>query len=432
MYIGNIAGSQAGSKLPTPTFYFTGEDEDLAEIDRAAAEVDSCESEMSSPNSKPSPQVNRDDSQNYRIRSRFFASSSDTADGSNPTGSSPGCLTDSRDVDDLFRTPDCPTITSEKTPDTPAAINGFETVLAKNELGYDLTPTSKATFSAAVKRIDRLISPEEAKEAARCLFRDKLLEGGSTEKIESVHPRRLVFSTTNREDISCDWATDAAKALKIKILDAAHLNDLGQKGGFHVCGRGHPRDAYVKLRRTNLLTGVWCGVVYDNKDQTKIAKKFSSFIPREMAFGDYKILIANALNSDDCKIAQQDNRGLYRVINGDNSFVIECYFQEKGTQVASAFPVFHYEVYTGESLSFEVPYTYKGSLADNDPIIECTYEVIYEQLFELLKTCREAIVYDMEDKIVVDLGKLYRGNGKYGLCPIEEGLLVEIPKKFLE
>lgn len=66
MYIGNIAGSQAGSKLPTPTFYFTGDDEDLAEIDRAAAEVDSCESEMSSPNSKPSPQVNRDDSQNYK------------------------------------------------------------------------------------------------------------------------------------------------------------------------------------------------------------------------------------------------------------------------------------------------------------------------------------------------------------------------------
>jgi hypothetical protein len=435
MFARNITGSQSGAKLPAPLFNINHEDEDLEEIDRVARK--SLQEDDSGSSSNTPPRVTRDHNRDVRTRSRFFASSSDAgeAEDSNLTHSSNGCITDGSDRDDLFRTPqEFRTLTSETTPDTPEAIDGFKTVLNKNDLGYDLTPTSGATFGRVMKKVNRLISPDEAKGAARALFRDKLLENGSTEEIPSLVPGRLVFSSTNRDDISCDWTTQAAQALNIRILDAAHLNDIeeGQKGGFHVCGRGHPQDAYVRLRRTNLLTGVWCGVVYDNKDPAKIVKKFSSFIPREMKFRDYKLLVAKALNSDDCRIAQENNRRLYRVGDEDNSFVIECYFQEKGTVIASAFPVFHYEVYTGESTSFKVPYSFKWSLADNDPIVPCTYEVIYEQLFELLANCQEAIVYNMEDKIIVDLGKLYSSNTKYGRCPIEDGLLVEIPKKFLE
>jgi hypothetical protein len=207
---------------------------------------------------------------------------------------------------------------------------------------------------------------------------------------------------------------------------------LKRQGGFHICSAGHPRDRYVILRRTNLLTGVWCGRVCAKEDLTQILKKFTSFIPRTMSLKHYQELILQALNNDVCKIAQQDNRRLYRVVDGTNSFVIECYFEEEGMRIRSAIPVFHLEVYNGKDKSFKIEYSHKRSLADNDPLICTSHEVIYNQLFELLETYPEAIVYQTDDKIIVDVGLLYNTeHPKYGSCPIDQGLLVVISKKLL-
>jgi len=219
---------------------------------------------------------------------------------------------------------------------------------------------------------------------------------------------------------------------KVFILDARHLSDLESKdGGFHICPENHPRDAFVRQRRTSLLTGVWCGKVFDETNPAKIRKEFTSFVPRKMSLQHYQSLIALAIDNDSCKIAQQNNRRLYRVDDTDNSFVIECYFQEEGTRIRSAIPVFHYEVYNGTDTSFTVRYSYKHSLEEGNPVFLYNFEVVYSQLFELLQTYQDPLPYEMDDKIIVDIGKLYNSNPKYGRCPIEQGILVEIPKKSL-
>ena len=106
--------------------------------------------------------------------------------------------------------------------------------------------------------------------------------------------------------------------------------------------------------------------------------------------------------------------------------------QDEGTLIRSAIPVFHYEVYNGKDKSFKVEYSSKWSLADDDLLICTSHEVVYAQLLELLEKCPEAAIYENDEKIIVDVGFLHNTeHPKYGSCPIDQGLLVEISKKLL-
>jgi hypothetical protein len=304
-------------------------------------------------------------------------------------------------------------------------------VIDGNDLGFDLSPYSKQAFTLALRKAKEWQTPHKAKEDVRRSFTEALKRSGSTTEVPSPVGigRRLVFAAVDTDALMGEWTKQIAIDLRFSFLDVKHLKDLERQGGFHICGADHPRDGCVVERRTNLLTGVWCGRVCQAGNLTKTLKKFSSFVPRQMNLEQYQSLIAHAINTPDCKIAEEGNRRLYRVVDGKNTFVVECYLQEQGTVIRSAIPVFHYEVYNGKDKSFQVQYSSKGSLADNDPLISTSYEVVYAQLLELLKGCPDAIVYNTDDKIVVDLGLLYNTqHPKYGSCPIDQGLLVEIPK----
>ena len=428
-------------QLPQPSFDIIPTDgSTLQEIDRVAAQQLRSDDDSSprslqgrvTPPSTPRP---------ARI-SRFFdlqTSSDDNevgdADSQRSNQSSPGFTTSSDSLNKSgFYTPSPRKAVSKKTPSSEEAVKSLSTIIDDHHPGYDLSPRSHTTFQGALRKVNQWKSPHKPKEQVRAFFRDALVQTGSTTEVPSpsVVGRRLVFSTHNLDDIDSQWTTDLAKSLRFSILDAKHLKDLENNGGFHICGADHPRDCSVILRRTNLLTGVWCGRVCKEGSLNEIRKKFSSFVPRQMKLEHYQFLIAQAINTPGCKIAQQDNRRLYRVVDGKNSFVIECYFQEEGTRIRSAIPVFHLEVYNGKDKSFIIEYSSKWSLSEKDPLICTSHEVFYDQLFDLLRTCPDAVVYETDDKIIVDVGVLYNTeHPKYGTCPIDQGLLVEISKKLL-
>jgi hypothetical protein len=211
----------------------------------------------------------------------------------------------------------------------------------------------------------------------------------------------------------------------VSFLDAKHIENLEHAGGFHVCPEGHLRDASVQSRRINLTTGVWCGKVFELNDSQKVLKPFSSFVPRNITLERYKILIAEAQGNDDREIARQGNRRLYEIVDGENRFMTECYLQLSDTLIRSAIPIFHYEVYEGIEASFDIHYSFKLTKDGDDPLKQLTYKVVYKTLFELLQTKPEAIVYNIDEKIIVDVGLLFEN------CPIDQGLLVEISKEFL-
>jgi hypothetical protein len=367
--------------------------------------------------------------------SHFFDSSDDNEQGdSNSQESDPNSpdVFSWLHVSDGFTTPPrSPKKQDPKTPDAEKAVKSLSRIIDGNDPGYDLSPTSKKKFNNALKTVNTWKSPHKGKDTVRKLFSATLEKTGAIAKVSAGGASSAIFATKNPEDIRGEWTLELSKPLKFSFLDVKHLEDLERNGGFHICSAAHPRDRFVVSRRTNLLTGVWCGQVCAEKDPNKILKKFTSFIPREMTLEQYQQLIADAKGKD-IRIAEQGNRCLYRVGNDKNSFVVECYLQEGGAIIKSAIPVFHYETYNGKDKSFKIEYTSKRSLADNDALTHDFHEVIYDRLFELLKTHPEAIVYDTKDKIVVDMGLLYNTHhAKYGSCPIDQGLLVEISKEFL-
>lgn len=311
---------------------------------------------------------------------------------------------------------------------TPETVKSLTTLIKNNDLGWDLTPNSKKKYSRAVNEVKEWKSPYKAKDDIRLVFIDALEQTGAATEVPSPSTvKRRLFAIENHEDkLNGDWTKELSKIFGISFLYVIHLTDLEKKGGFHICGKDHPLDRFVIRRRTNLKTGVWCGQVCEEVNPLKIVKKFTSFIPREMDLERYKLLICQALNMEDCKLAQHDNRSLYRVFDEKTTFVIECYWQEKGTLIKSAMPIFHYQACNGIDKSFQVEYCNQESL--DAPMIPAVYEVVFEQLFDLLPGCPEAIVYNTEDKLIVDVGILYNKNPKYGTCPIDKGVLVEIPK----
>lgn len=324
-----------------------------------------------------------------------------------------------------FSTPSPVKIKKELT--TPEALQALETVMASQDPGFDLTPSSDKTMRQAVEKLDDLNSPYRSQQKARVRgsFSAALVRNGSTE-IPSPLVQRRLFSTSNPADISGKWTAVLAKSLDVNFLDEMHIKDLEDEGGFHVCPAEHPRDASVKYRRINLLTGVWCGKIFDLDDPQKVVKSFSSFVPRDMTLKRYQVLIAEAQGNDEREIARQGNRRLYEVVDGKNRFMIECYLKFSETLIRSPIPIFHYEIYEGTEKSFEVDYSFKLTRDGDDPQKQMTYTVFYETLFELLPAKPHAIVYNTDEKIIVDLGLLF---GKE--CPIDKGLLVEISKEFL-
>jgi hypothetical protein len=442
MSIRPVAEPQSNSKLPIPFIYTTRKD-DVEEIDRAASERLEEDESASSSNSTPRHSLqNRVEVQvtppraAVQIRSRFFADSTDGED-SDRADSSLTVSTDSTPKNNRFISPNVSpgNFAQKNTPDTPQAVEDLTGLLDNNHPGDHLTRADSAKFNAAMKAAKKWVSPNDAKNIVRKSLGQALEKTGSATAIPTAAnhtSRRLVFSSPKPDLLMNEWSLEASQVLKVNILDAPHLQELEKQGGFHICGIGHRLDEFVKARRTNPVTGVWCGQVFDPKNPTIIKKKFSSFVPRIMTLEHYQILIAQAIRDDSCKIAQQDNRRLYRIRDIDNSFVIECYFKEGGTIIRSVMPVFHYQVYNGKDPSFTVHYSYKHSLEEGNPEFLYDFEVVYSQLFELIKQYPEKKAYDMDDKIVVDLGKLYKNCPKhYNKCPIDQGFLVEISKKFL-
>ncbi len=448
MSIRPLSKSQSDTKLPAPLFNTTHTD-DLNAVFRAANEISEGEDSASSTNSTPRSLNNRVAVQvtlpitppraAVQMRSRFFADSSDGTgeEDSDHTVSSLNASTDSPHRGNPFITPDISPVkvVQKTTPNTPQAVVDLTSLLDSNHPGDNLTRQETATFNAAMRKAKQWVSPHDAKNAVRRSLGAALERTGSATAIPSAAnntSRRLVFASAAPDELKSEWSLEAAQVFKVNILDAKHLEELEKQGGFHICGAGHPHDELVKARRTNPVTGVWCGQVFDPENPAEIKKKFSSFVPRQMDLSQYQILIAQAIRNDNCKIAQQNNRRLYQIQDIANPFVIECYFQEGGTIIRTAIPVFHYQVYNGTDTSFTVRYIYKHSLDEGNPELTYEHTVIYWQLFELLKTCDEAIVYDMDDKIVVDLGRLYKNCPKTCTkCPIDQGFLVEIPRKFL-
>lgn len=377
--------------------------------------------ERVSPRSASSPEISDDENSDF--------SYDDDGDLEFPV--SDHKYVESKDSDsDCFTSPDSsPYKAPKKTPDTPQTLKTFSALMDNHDPGYDLSPESKAQCKGVLEKFNTWDSPYKARDSARKLFGAKLAQTGSVTEVPSpIVGRRLIFAAPEYEDISGEWTTNLAKELKVSFLDVKHLTDLERAGGFHICGQDHPRDRSVIKRRTNIWTDIWCGQVCKEEDPAKILKQFSSFIPRHMNLDRYQFLISQAMNTPNCKVAQQGNRYLYRLVDENTSFVVECYLQEEGTRIKSAIPVFQYEVYNGKDTQFRVVYLCQESL-DNEECI-ATYDVTYEKLFELLRTCpKEAIVYDLEDKIIVDAGILFgTPNQDYDICPIEKGVLVEIPK----
>jgi hypothetical protein len=441
MSIRPTAASQSNLKLPTPHFAITADD-DLEQINKATSEQEEDDSASSSADSTPRDLQNRVEVQvtpprsAVQIRSRFFADSTDGED-SERADSSLTVSTDNTPKNNRFITPHVSPVNfgPKTTPDTPQAVTDLIGLMDNNHPGDNLTRQDRATFTAAIRRAQQWKSPNDAKNVVRQSLGTAIEKTGSATAIPTAAThagRRLVFSSMALDELKSEWSLEAAQVFKVNILDAKHLQEIQKQGGFHICGRGHPLDAFVRARRTNPVTGVWCGQVFDPENPRIIKKKFSSFIPRMMTLEHYENLIGQAIRDDSCKIAQQDNRRLYRIQDIDNSFVIECYLQEGGTIIRSAIPVFHYQVYNPADTSFTVHYSYKHSLEEGNSELLYDFEVIYGQLFELLKECPDALVYDMDDKIVVDLGKLYKNCPKhYRKCPIDQGFLVEIPKRFV-
>jgi hypothetical protein len=341
---------------------------------------------------------------------------------------------ESKDSDsDYFASPDSsPYKAPKKTPDTPQTLKTFSALIDNHNPGYDLSPESKTQCKGVLEKVNTWESPYKAKDTARKLFGAKLVQTGSVTEVHSpIVGKRLLFAAHEYEDISGEWTTSVAKELKVSFLDVKHLTNLERAGGFHICGQDHPRDRSVLKRRTNIWTDVWCGQVCKEENPAKILKQFSSFIPRHMNLDRYQSLISQAINTPNCKIAQQGNRYLYRLVDENTSFVVECFLQEEGTRIKSAIPVFQYEIYNGKDTQFRVVYLCQESL--DDEVCIADYDVAYEKLFELLRTCpKEAIVYDLEDKIIVDAGLLFSTeNQGYDVCPIEKGILVEISRDLL-
>jgi hypothetical protein len=439
--------------LPIPSIPIAGEDAQAAETHQLIKELGEKKAKQSADFSLPSlkgritppttpPRTPPKQSKWLDLHSSD-ESTDDSSESSDVDEDSPGklvafssssycSLRNSLDSSFFITPPPSPKRAMLKT--TPDAVKDLEKVIANNDPGSDLTPTSDRKMKTALKKIDELESPyrSQQKLGVRARFGEALTKTGSTSEVHfPATARRLVFSSTNCEDVSGRWAIILAKSLEVHILDANHLKNLEKQGGFHICGEGHLLDTFVKFRRTNLLTGVWSGRVFDSKNPRIVVKEFSSFIPRKMTLEKYESLIAEAINKDTCKLAQQGNRRLYMLTDEDHNFVIECYFQEEGTRIRSAIPVFHYEIYDRANDSFKVEYSSKWSLDEKDPLVNHVFEVKYAQLFELLEKDPTAIVYKMDKKIVVDVGMLYENNPKYGSCPIERGILVEISKEFL-
>jgi len=395
-----------------PTFDFTNDDIKIGTTKRLAKEKIEVDTSKASPlKERVSPRSASSDSEIFSYDDDLESSVS----GHN--------YLESNSYDsDFFDTPNSSPSKLTENPDTPQALNTLSAVMDKHHPGYDLSPTSKAAFKGALEKVNAWESPYKAKDKARQLFGAKLLQ---TESITEIHspivPRRLIFAAHDYEDVMGSWTTDLAKGLGFCFLDVKHLTDLEKNSGFHICGKDHPRNHSVIKRRTNIWTDVWCGQVCEEENPLKIQKNFSSFIPQNMDLKHYQSLLSQAINTPNCKIAQQDNRRLYRL---DNTFVVECYVQDEGTRIKSAIPVFHYEVYNKKDEQFRVVYLCQ----DNVNCPECigTYDVSYEKLFDLLPTCSEkTIVYDTEDKRIVDVALLFND------CPIEKGILVEIPKELL-
>lgn len=344
--------------------------------------------------------------------------------------------TDSLSSSNFFTPSNSPQKTTlKKTPDSPEALNTLKNVMDNYHPGYDISSDYRDAFNEALEKVSEWkISPYKPKDGARQLFKEALEKTGTVTEVPSpaVVGRRLIFSASNyEEDVMGNWTTSLAKNLRFNFIDVKHLTDMERKGGFHICGPNHPRDRSVIKRRTNIWTDVWCGQVCKAGDSNNILKEFTSFIPRHMSLEQYQSLISTAINTPDSKIAEQGNRHLYKLIDENhNLFVIECYLQEQGTRIKSAIPIFHYEVYNGTDTSFRVVYLCQESL--DDPECIDTYDVSYEKLFALLRTCAEAIVFDLEDKIIVDVGLLFNINNQdCNKCPIEKGVLVEISKDLL-
>lgn len=324
-------------------------------------------------------------------------------------------------------------IASKKAPDSPEALKTLKAVMDNHHPSYDISPDFRDDFNDAIEKVSTWkTSPYKAKDCARQLFKEALERTGSVTEVPSpnVTGRRLIFSTQDyEEDVMGNWTKSLSKDLRFSFIDVKHLIDLERNGGFHICGPDHPRNRSVIKRRTNIWTDVWCGQICNKKDPLKILKEFSSFIPRHMSLEQYQSLLSHAINTPSCKIAEQGNRCLYKLIDENNiSFTVECYLQEEGTRIKSAIPVFHYEVYNGIDTTFRVVYLCQESL--DDPECIATYDVSYEKLFELMKGCsEEAILYNTKDKLIVDVGVLFSTPNKgYDICPIEKGVLVEIPK----
>ncbi len=437
--------AKSQERLPRPIFNFIPIAEDtLTEIDRIAEERTVVDASRPSPlqgRVSPCPTISSwmatltpdgsEDDETVDSESQMSGRSSPEFQVST------GSLNSSSGFSTPFITPESSPrkAASNKIPNTPEAVRLLTTVIEGHHPGYELSPDSKADMTSALRKVKQWQSPHEAKDNVRRSLAEALERSGSTTEVSSplVVGRRLVFAATETDDIMGDWTTCLAVDLRFSFLDVKHLRDLERQGGFHICSADHPRDGCVIQRRTNLLTGVWCGRVCGKGDLTKTLKNFTSFVPRQMNLEHYQSLIAHAINTPACKIAGESNRRLYRIVDGKNTFVVECYLQEQGTRIRSAIPVFHYEVFNGKDKSFRIQYSYKWSLADNDPLICTSYEVVYAKLFELLEKCPEAIVNETDDKIIVDVGLLYNTpHPKYGSsCPIDQGLLVEISRKDL-
>ena len=226
----------------------------------------------------------------------------------------------------------------------------------------------------------------------------------------------------------CDeeaWVTKALKPLDITLVDRDHLTTFHQGKGKHICPLNDPLQAEIVCRYNNPSNQVWAGTIR--------REKFSTFIPLNMSEDRYMTLVVQARQNPHQVIAKSGNKELVEIHHNGQRIVVECCLGEEGKIIKTAYPLFHFETYRPLQKNLEVRYGFQYDL--NEPRRDGTYQVPYQLILQLikqknlLKTC---CVYDTADAKIFDIAVLFNNDcQKYGRCPIEQGIYVKIPKKYL-
>lgn len=318
-------------------------------------------------------------------------------------------------------------------PETPSPLKDAKDIIRTNDPQYNLLRADKKRLKEGMDCLATLTSPQHSAQvkAVSGLIKDALAKNSPVVEVRSpLAPKKLMLvMDEGADEMDQSWIAETLEPTGTTVLDRMHHTKFIKGSGKHICPIGDPLDKRILKRRVNLETGVWCGMITTPNQE----EKFSSFIPRPMTEEQYFSLLHKTLENKNLCIARGDNKGLFEMHSKDYHFFIEVYTLAQGAVIKSAFPIFHYEYYTGRQKTLKIEISLKWSIDENDPVIYTSYEVPYQVILDHVKALKkgaEAIQYKTTTSYIVDVNLLVGSNPNY-TSPIPRGVLVNIPKKFL-